>query len=119
VVVFGDQAAQFGQPIGHHIEDAIIAVVGNFLRQVGDAGRRSHPETAVIRHDLAAKDAHQGRLALAVASHQADALPPVQFQVHLLQQGAVSEGERDLVKAQQGHGYSGTVEVARVLARAR
>ncbi len=107
-MVGGNQPAQPGQTGGHDVEHGLMAVERDLLRQMGHARARTDPDYAVIGRGLAAHQAQQRGLALAVAPHQADALPAGDLEFRPVQQGVVAEGQGNLVEAQQGHGRRGS-----------
>ena len=68
---------------------------------------------ALIGRGLAAHQAQQRRLALAVAPHQAEAFPAGDLEFRPLQQGVMAEGEGNLVEGDSGMEKSGQTTVFR------
>ena len=61
--------------------------------QRGDAQAVLPPDFPVVRRNFPAENAQQGRLAGAVAAHQAHALAPFEFERHVIQQGVMAIGQ--------------------------
>jgi len=76
---------------------------GDILCQRGDTQAVLPPDLPVVRRNLPAENAQQGRLAGAVAAHQADTLAPFELERHVFQQGVMAIGQRQVVESDERH----------------
>ena len=81
----------------------VIGGERHVLHQPGDAQAGLRPDDAAVRRLIAADDLQQRRLARAVAADQADALARLDLQRHVVEQGQVTEGDRDMIEGDEGH----------------
>ncbi|MDF9792883.1 hypothetical protein M2440_003584 [Methylorubrum extorquens] len=83
------------------------------LREVADGGAGLHEAHGAIRLDQACGDAHQGRLARAVAADEAGALAGRDRQLGAFDQRGSAEGERNVLKGEKrGSGHAGLMAAA-------
>ena len=88
-------------------------VGGHILGQPGDAGVGHAHDLALVGLEQAGEHAHEGGLALAVASEQADALAAFDLQRDVLQQGTTGEGVGEVLNADECHGARGVPQRGR------
>ena len=81
---------------GHDVADIAWETLGNILGQTGDADAVRDGDRARVRGGLAGGDAHQGRLAGAVTSEQADPLAFLDLKVQVVQDGRAAEADIDV-----------------------
>ena len=83
-MIVGQQPGDFRQAAGHHLAHGFTGYGGDVLWQVGAARTRTQPHRAGIGQGVPVNEAHQRRLALAVAADDADALAGFNLQAGLL-----------------------------------
>ena len=81
-VVGTRRRAELLEPLGHLVGDRAALSLGHLLRKEGDAQALLADHLALVGRDLASKEPQQRALALAVAAQKADALAPLDLQVH-------------------------------------
>ena len=87
----GLQLAQRSQRQGRFFEHRARTQVINLLAQIPPPGVLAQPDPALVGFVELRQEAQQGRLAAAVAAHQADAIPVGDPQRDVLEQGSVAE----------------------------
>ena len=77
--------------------------LGDLLLEAGHHAARTQLQLALVQLERARQDAHQGRLARAVAAEQAHALARLEDQVGLVEEGARPQGEGGLLELELRH----------------
>src|SRR6056297_1648652 len=108
MMIVRQQTALLRQPPGHHVKYGILTVDGHLLVQPSHPGTRPHEHTTLVQVHAPGNCSQQRGLAFAIAAHQAYPFATAHLQVHVIQQRSMTEGERSLFEAYQGHseGYS-------------
>ena len=104
VVIGRHQRADVAEAFGYDVEDGRRGGERHVLFEPGDAHAGLQPPRAGVGRQFAAGDAQQRGLAGAVAANQADAFSSVDLHRRAIDQGKVSEGDRDAFKRKQWHG---------------
>ena len=99
---------RLGARMRHHprlddLAHAPMQVSRQLLRQVGHPQARLAQGHAAIRLDQARQQAQQRGLARAVASREAGTLPPLDVQIHVIQNRVAAHAERDILKRDESH----------------
>ena len=104
MMVLRQQRAEFAQARGNHVENIARRVLRYFLGEPRDAHAALHAHFAVVRLDLARKQAQQGGLAFAVAADNAHALVRLDRQIDMFEQERAADAVVDALELDQGHG---------------
>ena len=106
VVIGGHQRADVAQAFGDHVEDRRRGGQRHVLLETRHAHAGLQPARAGVGRLLAAGDAQQRGLAGAVAADEAHAFAAVDLHRRAVDQGKVSEGDRDAIQRKQWHDRS-------------
>ena len=88
------------QALGHLVGDGAAVALGDVLRQPRDAQALLADDRTLVRLDLAAEEAEQRALPLAIPPQQAEPLSRLDHQVDVIEQPGASEGEADFAQTQ-------------------
>ncbi|MNN11259.1 hypothetical protein D3C81_1242120 [compost metagenome] len=104
VVVLGDQLADLGQALGHHVVHRALVGRRQLLRQLADLQRRCAPDLAVVRTLVTLDQLEHARLAGAVATDDAHPLAAGDLPRDPVQQRRGAVGKGYVGELEQGHG---------------
>ena len=88
---------------GHDVADVAREILGDLLGQPGDADPVRDRDRPRIGGGFPGGDAHEGRLAGAVAAQQADPLAFLDLEVEVVEHGRTAEADVDIEETEQGH----------------
>ena len=91
MVPFGNNPAKLADTLRHAVVNAAGKILRHVLPELGDAQFGGVDELTVVRPDVTGKYLQQGRLAAAVATHQAHAFTGLERQVDVIEQRLVTE----------------------------
>ena len=103
-VVFAEQVAQIGKAGSNRVVHREICRQRQLLLEPRNPGAGPEPALAAVRGELPRQDFQQRGLAGAVATQQAEFVPRLDAQGHLVQQDLGAVVEVNLLELQQGHG---------------
>ena len=88
------------QPAGHLVGDGPAMALGHILRQARDPQPLLPEDRPLVGLELAADQAEQRALPLAVASQQAEALPGLDLEIDLVENPGAAKGQAHPAQAQ-------------------
>jgi len=103
VVILRQQGTRGSETGGDDVEDRTADVVGNLLLQSRHAQPRQLDHGARVRRDRSVQQLEQRALAASIPTEQADTLASLHAEIRVREQFRATEGERDILEAQQRH----------------
>ena len=88
----------------HLFEKRAFAELGEFLGQVTQSSPLGEDDAPAVGNELIDHDSEEGALSAPVGAHQPEPVASLHRQGEVLEQGSLSEVERDFIEGEERHG---------------